>query len=301
MLGAERDADRDAHRPGRLEVRDRDALRHPLGERVRGCKVGVPHDHGELLAADAADVVALADDGTQVICELGEDVVADRVAVDVVDALEVVEVEHHQGDGGVPRRGAHELAPQPFVERPVVPQPREGVRLRLQGEGRVHVGVVERERGCVPEANGEAELVLGEILEADAVDVERAFHASARDQRHGDQRLRVGRRAFDEADPRIEVGAVREHGLAVLDGPAGDTGAERERLVGEHLLGVLAAGEHAAKLRLCLVGLVECEVVVGDQLPHRVGDPLEQRVEALLREDVVEDVGELAIRLDELG
>ena len=31
-----------------------------------------------------------------------------------------------------------------------------------------------------------------------------------------DQRLRVGCRVRDEAHPRVELGAVREHGLAVL-------------------------------------------------------------------------------------
>ena len=36
-----------------------------------------------------------------------------------------------------------------------------------------------------------------------------------------------------------------------------------------------------------------------DQLGQRVGDPLEQVVEALLGEDVVEDVRELAVGLDE--
>ena len=76
-------------------------------------------------------------------------------------------------------------------------------------------------------------------------------------------------------------------------------GPERERLVGEHLVGVLAAREHAAQRRLGLVRLVEGEVVVGDQLADRVGDALEQRVEALLGEHVVEDVGELPVRLDE--
>ena len=35
-------------------------------------------------------------------------------------------------------------------------------------------------------------------------------------------------RAGDEAHARVEVRLVREHGLAVLDGPAGDALAERE-------------------------------------------------------------------------
>ena len=123
--------------------------------------------------------------------------------------------------------------------------------------------------------------------------------APARDQRHGDQRLRVGRRALDEADARIEIGAICEHGLALLDGPARDPLSEGERLVGEHLVCVLATGEDGPKFARGLVRLVEGEVVVRDQLADRVGDPLEQRVERLLGEHLVEDVGQPPVRLDE--
>ena len=108
-----------------------------------------------------------------------------------------------------------------------------------------------------------------------------------------------GGRVRDEADARVELGAVREHGLAVLDRPAGDPDAVRERLVGEHLLRVVAGGVHGLQLALRLVRLVEGDVVVRDQLADRVGDPLEQVVERLLREQLVEDVRELAVRLDE--
>ena len=53
-------------------------------------------DHGELLAADPADDVARADGGAQMVGELGQHLVADRVAEDVVHLLEVVDVEHHE-------------------------------------------------------------------------------------------------------------------------------------------------------------------------------------------------------------
>jgi hypothetical protein len=39
------------------------------------------------------------------------------------------------------------------------------------------------------------------------------------------------------------------------------------------------------------------DVLVRDQLGERVGDPLEQGVEALLREYVVEDLGKAPVRL----
>ena len=136
-------------------------------------------------------------------------------------------------------------------------------------------------------------------LETDAVDVQRSLDRSARDERDGDQRLGIGRRALDEPDARVEVGPVRKHGLAVRDRPAGDALAEAERLVGDHLLGVVPPGEDAPELGRGLVGLVDGEVVVGNELAERVGDPLEQCVERLLGEHLVKDVGEPAVRVEE--
>ena len=48
-----------------------------------------------------------------------------------------------------------------------------------------------------------------------------------------------------------------------------------------------------------VVGLVDLERVVRHEIGERVGDAVEQRVEALLREDVVEDLRETPVRLDE--
>ena len=73
--------------------------------------------------------------------DLGEDVVAGRVAVHVVDALEVVEVEHDERDGRLVGRGDEELLPEPLVERAVVPEPGEWVGLRLVLERGANVRV----------------------------------------------------------------------------------------------------------------------------------------------------------------
>ena len=159
--------------------------------------------------------------------------------------------------------------------------------------------VVDRERRGVAEAHDEQELVLRELLEARAVDVERPLEAAARNERDDDQGLGVGRRVRDEADARVELGAVRQHRLAMLDGPPRDPDAVGERLVREHLLGVLAGRVDRAQLLRRVVRLVEGDVVVRDQLADGVRDPLEQVVERLLREHVVEDVRQLAIRLDD--
>ena len=160
------------------------------------------------------------------------------------------------------------------------------------------VRVVDRERRRVGEAHDERELVVEELLEPDAVDVERPLECAARDQRDDDERLGVRRGIGDEPDPRVELRAVGEHRHAMLRGPPGDADSVGEWVVGEHLRRLLAARVHRLQLALRLVCLVERDVVVRDELADGVGDPVQQLVEAALRQHLVEDVGELAVRID---
>jgi len=60
-----------------------------------------------------------------------------------------------------------------------------------------------------------------------------------------------------------------------------------------------AAREHGDESLQCVVRLVDDELFVGHELAQRVGDPLQERVEALLRENLVEDVREPTVRVDE--
>ena len=130
---------------------------------------------------------------------------------------------------------------------------------------------------------------------AEAVDAEHAFDRVARDQRDRDEGLQlVRRRPGHDHHPRIEVGRVREHRLPVLRCPTCEAGAELD-LVAQNLLGPAVACEHRDERRLRLVRLEDAEGVVRDQLGERVRDPVEQRVEVLLRQHVVEDVRETAV------
>ncbi len=299
MRRAGGDPDRDAHRADRAERRDGDLLLDPLGEPERVGEAARRHDDRELLAADPADGVARAHGREEDRRDFGEDVVAGRVAVHVVDALEVVEVEHHERDGRLVGRGDEELLPEALVECAVVPEAGQRVGLRLVLERRADVRVVDRERRRVGEPDDEPELVLRELLVPGAIDVERPLQPPAGDERDGDQRLGIGRCVRDEADARVELRPVRKHGLAVLGRPAGDPDAVRERRVCEHLLRVGARRVHRPELTLRLVRLVEGDVVVRDQLADGARDPLEEVVERLLGEDLVEHVRELPVRLDE--
>jgi hypothetical protein len=208
-------------------------VRQTLGSR----EVDRRNDHCELLPADAEHVVGVAYARPQHPCDFGKYVVAEGVAVDVVDALEVVEVEHHDGHTVMRHGGTEELRPEHFVERAMVEEPGQRVGLGLMLEACPDVRVVEGECGRVAEARCQAELLLREEhVFAFAVDVERPLEAAAGDEGHDDQRLRLDRRAGHKADAGIEVRLIREHRLPVLDSPAGDPFSEREAL-GEHLLG----------------------------------------------------------------
>ena len=300
VLRALRDADGDRDLACRAELDLRERLRQPPCQRKRLVRAAARHDHPELLAAEPADDVRATQRRAQQLGEIGQHLVARAVAVDVVDALEVVDVEHQHRDAVAGAVGARQLGAQPLVEVAVVVEAGQRVGLRLVLEPRPDLGVVERQRGRVGEAGGELELLVaeGRVL-AEAVHVQHALDQVACDQRNGDQRLRlVGRRARHGLRARVEMSLVRADGLAMEGGPAGDPLAEGRAAVHD-LVGPLVAGEHRGQLGLRLVGLVDRKRVVRHELGERVRDSLEQVVEAVLGEDVVEDVRQLPVGLDE--
>jgi len=301
VLGAYRHAGGHGQAACGLRFEPADLDPEPLCERHRALEVSGGDDDGELLAANAAHDVGRAHRPAEDVGDLEQELVPDPVAVHVVDLLEVVEIEHHEGDRVALRRCPHQLLPEPVVERAVVVEARERVRRGLVLQPSADVCVVDREGGRVPEARRQQELLLAELrLLADPVDVERPLESAARDERHRDQRLGVHGRARYEPHARVEVCLVREDGLSVLDRPASDPLAEGEGLAHD-LVRPLAACEHRDQLALRFVRFVDVDVLVGDQLGKGVRDALEQRVEALLREHVVEDLGQPPVRLGAAG
>ncbi len=134
--------------------------------------------------------------------------------VDVVDALEVVDVEHQQSKRQVRSARALQLGAKTLVEVAVIQQAGQRVGLSLVLELGAALGVVERKRGRVAEALRELELVGVELgVVADAIDVQRALQLASRDERHDDERLGIDRRSLDDANARVEVGLVRVDGL----------------------------------------------------------------------------------------
>ena len=115
--------------------------------------------------------------------ERAQHLVAGRVAVDVVEALEVVDVEHQQRDV-IDVGSPLQLCAEALVEGAVVVEAGQRVGLRLVLEPRLDLGVVERERRRVAEALRELD-----SLAVEAAPPRRAGRCSARPS------ARRGRRA----------------------------------------------------------------------------------------------------------
>ncbi len=202
-----------------------------LGQLVRARPVGVREDQAELLAPDAAGVVVPAQLVDEQAAEAPQRLVALEVAVAVVDALEVVEVEQDDGHGVPVAVPAVELGPQLLVEEAVVGQAGDRVRARPRFEGVVGPRALDGQRGLVGEDLGQAELVLREHHGALAVDGEDAAQLAAGDQGDDDQRLGLDRRARHLVQARVVVVDVRR--LPVLGHPAHQAAAVGDGLAHE--------------------------------------------------------------------
>ena len=143
------DSGADGDRADQVELEPADPLHDRAGDRERLARVVLGQQKGELVAAEPEGLAVLAQLGR----ELGEEPVAFGMAVEVVDALEVVDVDQAEREGRAAGLGLDELALEPVVEVPVVPEPGERVR---QGEAHraqrvVGRALVERDREQRPD------------------------------------------------------------------------------------------------------------------------------------------------------
>ena len=300
VLGPEGEPDRDGHPADPREVDLRQPALYPLGHAHRVLASAPVHDDRELLAAEPADHVVRPDDRAQALGEEAQQLVADGVAVHVVDVLEVVDVQHEHRQRRVRAARLLQRLQQPLVEDAVVEEAGERVGACLMLETLSDLGVVERERGRVAEALRDLELRLAERdAVALAVDVQRALDLAARDERDADEGFGLHRGSGHGANARVEVRLVAQHSLAMARCPPGDALREADRRAHD-LVGVHVPHEHRLEHALRLVGLVDRQRVERrNQVADGVGDAHQERVEALLGEDLVEDVREPPVRLDE--
>jgi hypothetical protein len=107
------------------DVRDRRA--DPLGDLQCDGDLGVGQQDRELLPALAAGEVLVPQHGAQRRADAGQDLVAHRVPMLVVDLLEVVEVDHEQRERRLGRCGLGERPLQCVGDRALVGQPGQAV------------------------------------------------------------------------------------------------------------------------------------------------------------------------------
>ena len=126
LAGIDGDARRDRHRPAVLELDRRDPGEHRLGDRDP-VRLAVPgQEQRELVSADPEALAA----GAQAARDPGEHLVAGRMAVAVVDRLEVVDVEEDDRDRRADRVGTVERMLEPLEEVPRVAETGERIGQR---------------------------------------------------------------------------------------------------------------------------------------------------------------------------
>ena len=129
----DRDADGEPDVEGMTGERDR--LRKNLEQLVgeMRCTVGLVLsglDNDELVAAEARGELVLGEKPGDALGGGLQELVAGCVPMHVVDLLEPVEVEHHQGHLAVARQSGGDFVFQPLLERGAVRQPRKRVEMR---------------------------------------------------------------------------------------------------------------------------------------------------------------------------
>ena len=110
-----------------LEVERRaEGGQHPLGDAARGLAVRLLQQDRELVATEAGDRVLRSHDPAQPLGNRRQQLVAGRVAEAVVDGLEVVQVEEHDGQRATRALAGHGMR-QAVREQGPVRQPGQGV------------------------------------------------------------------------------------------------------------------------------------------------------------------------------
>src|SRR5437868_373234 len=129
-------------RHGQLGNRDAQALRQRFG----ALEIRFGKEQGELLSPETRAQVDLARASLEHFGEGFEEVVANAVAEQIVDALEVIEVGDDQGQRALEPFGAAELESKCFCERAAIRKPCQLVRNGLSLDDAVKERILERDR-----------------------------------------------------------------------------------------------------------------------------------------------------------
>jgi len=151
----------------------------------------VLEQEGELVAAEAGHGVHRAQHRAQASAQRDQHPVADRVTAGVVDLLEVVEVEEHDGRLGSRAAGALERHSEPVEKQGTVGEPGQLVVESLVGEVGLRALALDRVRERAPE-HGRLKFGLDQAILGAGLDrIERERLVVVRQQQH-DRRVRSG-------------------------------------------------------------------------------------------------------------
>ena len=156
-----------------------DRLGQAAAERDRGALVDVLADDDELVAAEPRHGVRRAHGRHQPPRERDQQRVARRVAVEVVDGLEVVEVDEQHAGGALVAAGARQRVDQPLAAERAVGQPGQRVVQRVVAHPLLAAQPAHRGREHVRDAAQEVLLVLAELVVDDDADLAEDLVAGA--------------------------------------------------------------------------------------------------------------------------
>ncbi len=296
----DRDADAGADpQPAAVDL-DRlcDRVEHLVAGPAGGLDVGVGADDDELVTADPGDDVGRAGQRAQPLRDPGEHLVAEHVAVDVVDGLELVEVDVQHGDRAVAVARVGEGLGEPVGQVRAVGQPGQRVvhghpdQLGLELEpvadvaghdhGADQLAVVVGERG-------DAHRDLGQPAVAGTAQGVQVEHGDAVvDHRHdppglvGAGRVQARDVGADDLGSGVAVqllGAVVPAGDDALDGGREDRVGDRLDDAGQSLDPALGGAQRQPQSGVLDAAAERPEPVAGQvaRAQHQVGGVLELR------------------------
>jgi hypothetical protein len=229
LVEGDADAGADGDLPADQGERRAQGGQDPLGEHPRRLEIRVLGQDGELVAAQPADGVVLAQAAAQPGPDLAQQPVPGAVTQAVVDHLEVVQVDEEHGHAAAVAARPGQRVPDPVVEQRPVGQVGEAVVERQVLElGRQGVALAQR---GPQHALGAAQLAHGGLVLADQVghpDQHQQEQQGAAGHDHRDVQALVAQR-LDGQDGR---GHQRRPGQREQPGP-GQPGPRGRDRVGE--------------------------------------------------------------------
>src|SRR5258705_151893 len=215
--------------PPRKGMRFHDGLEpHRRALRLLCVRMG-QHDH-ELLSGSSGDAIRGAGELLQELPAIGEHFVSDRLTMTLVQGLEVVDVEHHDGALVSVPPGLLDLGTKAQIEMALVVEGREIVgRLKtLHFPAQNHT--VHHARDLVSHQREELLALLVEGLRTGVAQVDDTHRFTLEDDRHREERANRG-----GVRPPFAMKVVQEYGLPLLGDPRREAPAAVEVHVSDQI------------------------------------------------------------------